>query len=84
MADNLPLTIERSLNRALDSTLSKRLLEKLIGDPNYAERMADLVEESQDLMEKRHKLSERQERLLQIKSRLDRLRNWGGVDVSWK
>ncbi|KAM6493629.1 P-loop containing nucleoside triphosphate hydrolase protein [Amanita muscaria] len=75
LADSLPLTIERSLNRALDSTLSKRLLEKLMGDPNYAESMAVLVEESPDLLEKRHKLSERQERLLQIKNRLDRLRN---------
>ncbi|KIL59205.1 hypothetical protein M378DRAFT_1017544 [Amanita muscaria Koide BX008] len=75
MTDNLPLTIEHSLNRTLDSTLSKRLLEKLIGDPNYAERMAVLAEESPDLMEKRHRLSERQERLLQIKNRLDRLGN---------
>lgn len=52
-------------------------MEKLIGDPNYPEGMAVLVEESPDVLEKRHKLSERQERLLQIKNRLDLLRNSG-------
>ena len=73
--DRLPLEIEHSLNRVLESKLSTTIWEKLASEPNYEQKMAELVEENPDITKKRQKLSERHRRLLQIKTRLDKLRD---------
>ncbi|KAF8637496.1 hypothetical protein AX17_002781 [Amanita inopinata Kibby_2008] len=69
--DHLPLTIEHSLNRALDSALELKLLAKLTSAPNFAQRVVELMGESPEITEKRRSLTERKERFLQIRNRLD-------------
>ena len=66
----MPLTIEHSLKRTLDSTLQKKLLNDVTCEPNFAEKAEKLLTESDDIAGKRRALSEQKDRLLQIKERL--------------
>lgn len=68
--DYMPLTIEHSLNRTLDSALQNKLLNDLIREANFSEKAEKLLTESEDIAEKRQALSEQKERLLQIRGRL--------------
>ena len=66
----MPLTIEHSLNRTLDSALQNKLLNDVTREPNFAEKAEKLLTESDDIAEKRLALSEQKDRLLQIRGRL--------------
>ena len=66
----MPLTIEHSLNRTLDSALQNKLLNDVTREPNFAEKADKLLTESEDIAEKRRALSEQKDRLLQIRQRL--------------
>ena len=66
----MPLTIEHSLNRTLDSALQHKLLNDVTREPNFAEKADKLLTESEDIAEKRRALSEQKDRLLQIRHRL--------------
>lgn len=66
----MPLTIEHSLNRTLDSALQHKLLNDVTREPNFAEKADKLLTESDDIAEKRRALSEQRDRLLQIRDRL--------------
>ena len=66
----MPLTIEHSLKRILDSALQKKLLDDVTREPNFAEKADKLLTESDDIAAKRRTLSEQKDRLLQIRERL--------------
>jgi hypothetical protein len=66
----VPLTIEHSLNRTLDSALQNKLLNDVTREPNFAQKADKLLTESDDIAEKRRALSEQKDRLLQIRQRL--------------
>ena len=66
----MPLTIEHSLKRTLDSALQRKLLNDLTREPNFAKKAGELLTESDDIAEKRRALSEQRDRLLQIRERL--------------
>ena len=66
----MPLTIEHSLNRTLDSALQNKLLNDVTREPNFADKADKLLTESDDIAEKRRALSEQKDRLMQIRGRL--------------
>ena len=63
----MPLTVEHTLNRALDSALHNNLINDLTGEPNFAQKAAELLAESEEITEKRRVLIEQKDRLLQIR-----------------
>src|SRR6266576_4105234 len=66
----MPLTIEHSLNRALDSALHNNVINDLTREPNFAQKASELLAESEDITEKRRVLIEQRDRLLQIRQLL--------------
>jgi hypothetical protein len=63
----MPLTVEHSLNRALDSALHDNLINDLTKEPNFAQKATELLAESEEITEKRRVLIEQKDRLLQIR-----------------
>jgi len=67
IVDYMPLTVEHSLNRALDSALHNNLINDLTREPNFSQKASELLAESEDITEKRRVLIEQKDRLLQIR-----------------
>ncbi|KAF8635346.1 hypothetical protein AX15_000462 [Amanita polypyramis BW_CC] len=67
--DYMPLTIEHSLNRALYSTLQKKLLAKLTTGPNCV-KIEEMLMESPDVIIRRQVLNEQKARLMQMRTHL--------------
>ncbi|EIN04120.1 hypothetical protein PUNSTDRAFT_138850 [Punctularia strigosozonata HHB-11173 SS5] len=69
--DNIPLTIEHSLNQVVATTLKRSVLTHLqFDDPQASERLKDLLGESSEVSRRRSNLQEHRRRLIAIEQKL--------------
>lgn len=79
--DNVPLTIERSLNRAVCGELQKFLVQKLnFGGPDAPERLQALISQDPEFVARRARLEAEISKLKDIQNELRGLSVLNDVD----